>query len=71
MGGSAVSYTRGMPLFSGWEEEREIAWTIAPANLLHGRLGWALLAVIAGHITMAVWHRRAADQPDVLPRIWR
>lgn len=28
----------------------------APANALHGLLGWTLLALIAGHVAMALWH---------------
>ncbi len=28
----------------------------APANLLHGFLGWTLFLLIAGHIAMALWH---------------
>lgn len=28
----------------------------APANLLHGFLGWTLFVLIAGHIAMALWH---------------
>lgn len=28
----------------------------APANALHGLLGWVLLALIVGHIAMALWH---------------
>lgn len=28
----------------------------APANLLHGFLGWTLFALIAVHIAMALWH---------------
>lgn len=29
----------------------------APGNALHGLLGWVLLAMIAGHIVMALYHR--------------
>lgn len=61
----------GMPLFSGWEEDMEIAWMIEPANFLHGWFGWALLALILGHSVMTYWHRRTPGQPDVLPRMWR
>jgi len=28
----------------------------APGNALHGLLGWTLLALIAGHVAMALWH---------------
>jgi len=59
----------GIPLFSGSEGER-IDWMVSLGSLLHGELGWVLLALIIGHIGMAVWHRQAADQTDVLPRMW-
>lgn len=32
------------------------AMLIAPGNALHGLLGWALLAVVAGHVLMALIH---------------
>lgn len=59
----------GIALFPGFEGEK-IEWMMAPANLLHGWLGWTLLALTVGHILMAVWHRRRSDQPDVLERMW-
>ena len=31
-------------------------WMMAPANAVHGLLGWVLLAVIVGHIVMALVH---------------
>jgi cytochrome b561 len=34
-----------------------VEWMVAPANLLHGVLAWTLLAMIAGHIVMALLHR--------------
>lgn len=60
----------GIPLFPGFEGE-EIAWMVAPGNLLHSWLGWLLLAMILGHISMVVWHRRGTTHTDVLPRMWR
>lgn len=39
------------------EAEREIAWMMAPADLLHSTLAWLLLALIAGHVAMALAHR--------------
>lgn len=33
-----------------------VAALTAPANALHGPLGWALLALIVGHVAMALWH---------------
>lgn len=59
----------GLPLFPGFEGER-IDWMMAPANLLHSWLGWTLLILVIGHTLMAYWHRRRADQPDVLKRMW-
>lgn len=35
----------------------EIAWMVAPADLLHGLLAWCLLALIAGHVLMVLVHR--------------
>lgn len=34
-----------------------IGWMVAPANLLHGVFAWTLLAMIGGHIAMALIHR--------------
>lgn len=36
---------------------QEIAWLLPPANLLHSTLSWLLLALIVGHIAMALLHR--------------
>lgn len=60
----------GIPLFPGFEAD-EIAWMVAPGNLLHSWLGWALLAMIFGHIFMVFWRKRSATHTDVLPRMWR
>jgi|SRR5690606_25566414 len=35
----------------------EVGWMVAPADLLHGILAWILLALILGHILMALVHR--------------
>lgn len=35
----------------------ETGWMVAPGNLLHGNLGWVLLALIAGHVAMVAVHR--------------
>lgn len=37
--------------------EREIAWMTAPANAIHGILGWTLLVLIVGHVAMVILHR--------------
>jgi len=34
----------------------ETAWMMAPANWLHGLLGWCLLVLVVGHIIMALMH---------------
>ncbi len=50
----------GLALF-GFEivqrNTENIGWMVAPANLLHGVFAWTLLAMIAGHIAMALIHR--------------
>lgn len=35
----------------------ERRWMMAPADLLHGYLGWALFALIGGHIAMTLVHQ--------------
>ena len=46
----------------------EIAWMTAPADLLHSPLAWCLLALVAGHVIMAlVHHYRLKD--DTLARM--
>jgi len=56
----------GLPLMAARENDK-IDWMLELGGLLHGELGWALLALVAGHVTMAIWHRRGAQ--DVLPRM--
>lgn len=43
-----------LPLNDGTREK--VDWMVAPANALHGVLGWVLLAAIAGHLLMVVVH---------------
>lgn len=45
----------GVPLFT--PTGVEIPALTAPANALHGLLGWTLLALVAGHIAMVLIHR--------------
>lgn len=45
----------GIPLFA--PRETRIEWMMAPANMLHSTLAWTLLALIAGHIAMALLHQ--------------
>jgi cytochrome b561 len=57
----------GIPLMQARPDDK-IDWAIALGNLLHGEIGWVLLACVAGHVFMALWHRRSGHQ-DVLPRM--
>ena len=59
----------GLPLMSGFDGDK-IAWMVEPGNLLHGVLGWVLLAMIVGHIGMVLLHRKQSGQINVLPRMW-
>ena len=45
----------GVQVHSALEEE--VAWMTTPANLVHGVLGWMLMALIVGHVAMALLHR--------------
>ncbi|QPM89831.1 cytochrome b [Pseudooceanicola algae] len=45
----------GLLLHSG--RETELAWMVAPANLAHGYLAWALLVLVTGHIAFAIYHQ--------------
>jgi cytochrome b561 len=57
----------GIPLMHARPDDK-IDWAIALGNLLHGEIGWVLLACVAGHIFMALWHRRSTHE-NVLPRM--
>ncbi|VXC74252.1 Cytochrome b561 [Pseudomonas sp. 8Z] len=57
----------GVTLMPGFSDGK-ISWMIEPANLLHGNLGWMLLAMIIGHVVMAFAHRRLGGE-DVLARM--
>jgi cytochrome b561 len=56
----AVGSQWGLALF-GYQivpqSGEDIGWMVAPANLLHSLLAWTLLALIGGHIAMALIHR--------------
>jgi len=58
----------GIPLMPGFEGDG-IAWMTAPGNLLRSWLGWALLAMIVGHVVMVFVHRRRPRDHDVLARM--
>lgn len=51
----AFNWFGWIPLNNGMGEKVE--WMVAPASAVHGLLGWALLALIAGHIVMVMVHR--------------
>ena len=57
----------GITLMSGFEGE-EITWMTDLGGLLHGELGWTLLALIIGHIVMAFLHRKLTHH-NVLTRM--
>ncbi len=48
----------------------KIDWLVEVGSVLHGGLGWVLLAMIVGHIGMALVHRKQSGQINVLPRMW-
>lgn len=56
----------GMPIFA--PREAEVAWMDAPSEW-HGEMGWLLLAVIVGHIVMAVGYHRIIRRDDTLRRM--
>jgi cytochrome b561 len=56
----------GIPLMPGFEGE--IEWMTGLGSNFHSLLGWTLLALIAGHVVMVIWHRQAKGQ-DVLARM--
>ncbi|QJQ96276.1 MULTISPECIES: cytochrome b [Halomonadaceae] len=57
----------GVPLMSGFEGER-IEWMVALGGQFHGLLGWTLLALVVGHVGMAILHKRLGGQ-DVMTRM--
>ncbi|MDX5979394.1 cytochrome b [Vreelandella alkaliphila] len=57
----------GFNLMPGFDGEK-IAWMTELGGLLHGELGWALLALIVGHVVMAILHRKLTNH-DVLSRM--
>ncbi|HOM14294.1 MAG TPA: cytochrome b/b6 domain-containing protein [Rubrivivax sp.] len=57
----------GLALMPGRPDDK-IGWMVDLGGVLHGELGWVLLACVAGHIAMTLWHRRH-PAADVLPRM--
>ena len=62
----AFSYL-GIPLME--PVGQKVPWMVDLAGLLHGELGWMLLALVAGHVAMVYKHRRAPGHTDVLSRM--
>ncbi len=58
----------GLPIFA--PREAEIEPLVALGSALHGELGYALLALVAGHVTMALWHG-FVRRDGILPRMTR
>jgi cytochrome b561 len=56
----------GIPVFAGFEGDM-IKWMLDLGGTWHGELGWVLLALIVGHILMALKHRNTSN--DVMPRM--
>jgi len=46
-----------------------IDWMMAPANAVHGLLGWLLLTLVLGHVVMALVHHYHMKD-DTLRRMW-
>lgn len=59
--------------FFGWQIQapggEKVPWMMAPANLLHGKLAWVLLALIIGHIVMVGVHKFFRNE-NLMPRIF-
>lgn len=59
----------GIPVFTGFENDK-IEWMIDLGSLLHGELGWLLLALTVGHIVMSFWRKRLGTNKNVMLRMW-
>lgn len=57
----------GMPIFE--KTGIETQWMVDLGNNWHGLLGWVLFALIVGHILMAIKHKMAGPEQNVLPRM--
>ncbi|MCJ2073970.1 cytochrome b [Methylobacterium sp. J-030] len=65
--GSGKPFTPyGLPLMPG--RDSKIDWMVAPGDLLHHWLAFLLLAILTGHVAMAVLHR-TLWKDDVLARM--
>lgn len=68
---AAVGGTRGFSYFGIpviAPRETAIAWTQAAAEW-HGQMGWALAALVLGHIVMAIGWHRFIKRDDVFQRM--
>lgn len=59
----------GITLMPGFEGER-IDWMVSAGSNFHGLLGWTMLALIAGHVSMVAVHRRLGHG-DIMERMAR
>ncbi|XYD11867.1 cytochrome b (plasmid) [Methylobacterium sp. NMS12] len=67
--GSGKPFTPyGIPVMPG--RDSKIAWMMVPGDLLHHWLAFILLAIVLGHIAMAVLHR-VLWKDEVLARMTR
>lgn len=57
----------GIPLMEGGGDR--IPWMMTPASLWHGTLAWVLLALVAGHVTMALIHQFGWHD-GLIQRMW-
>ena len=64
--GRGYSYF-GITVFEKTDVKTE--WMVDLANNWHGFLGWILFLLIAGHVLMAIKHKIAGPEHNVLPRI--
>ncbi len=58
----------GIEIFA--PQESEIEWMVELGGALHGELGWTLMAVVAGHVAIALWHGFVRHD-GTLGRMWR
>lgn len=57
----------GVPIFE--KTGIETQWMVDLGSNWHGLLGWTLFVLIVGHILMAIKHKMAGPEQNVLPRM--
>lgn len=57
----------GLVLMPGFDGAK-VDWMVSAGSNFHGLLGWTLLALVAGHVTMVVHHRRKGHS-DIFARM--